>query len=485
MNIDIFAQEIIDETKEVEENLAAPTSLSLELEYSFEELSKRLFRPGTDVLFDSAQGAVCGRVAYSNETFDCFGRKLLSVSLACIQSLGTSFFKSSQNLSLAYFEGKRKLKDLPFRPVLAHEKTELKVRGAKFLKYGVGKHYLFNTKKVSFLGYGGYSYSSGEGRVMVDPATFLHFNPNYGTLTEGFHYGVQNTGISVGDPQGILSQDIPQSSLHLCWPTLCGFAFATKKWCEIQFDALEPIEFRDDAFEKLVLNPSTKALIRSLVEQSGAVFSDIIAGKGGGCIFLLHGPPGVGKTLTAEAVAEILHRPLYSIGVGELGVTPDALEKKLKEILEIAQCWDAVILLDEADIFLEARSKSDVLRNALVGIFLRLLEYHQGVLFLTSNRVEELDSAFQSRISVTVAYSSLDSSSRARVWSNLLEAAELKVEDIDVLNEYELNGRQIKTAIRLASSIAKSPGETFSTTELLLKAIDSQGGHIHRVATST
>ena len=102
---------------------------------------------------------------------------------------------------------------------------------------------------------------------------------------------------------------------------------------------------------------------------------------------------------------------------------------------------------------------------------------------MTSNRVEELDSAFQSRISVTVAYSSLDSSSRARVWSNLLEAAELKVEDIDVLNEYELNGRQIKTAIRLASSIAKSPGETFSTTELLLKAIDSQGGHIHRVAT--
>jgi hypothetical protein len=54
----------------------------------------------------------------------------------------------------------------------------------------------------------------------------------------------------------------------------------------------------------------------------------------------------------------------------------------LREILEIASVWDAVVLIDEADIFLEKRTEEDIKRNALVGIFLRLLEYHQGVLFL-------------------------------------------------------------------------------------------------------
>jgi SpoVK/Ycf46/Vps4 family AAA+-type ATPase len=100
---------------------------------------------------------------------------------------------------------------------------------------------------------------------------------------------------------------------------------------------------------RLVLPEEKKVLIRSLVENS-ADFSDIISGKGGGCIFLLHGSPGVGKTLTAESVAELLHRPLYSVSVGELGTDTNELEKKLTEILEVSSSWNAVILLDEADV---------------------------------------------------------------------------------------------------------------------------------------
>lgn len=71
-----------------------------------------------------------------------------------------------------------------------------------------------------------------------------------------------------------------------------------------------------------------------------------------------------------------------SVSVGELGTSTIDLEERLREILEIASVWDAVVLIDEADIFLEKRGDEDIKRNALVGIFLRLLEYHQGVLFL-------------------------------------------------------------------------------------------------------
>ncbi len=63
--------------------------------------------------------------------------------------------------------------------------------------------------------------------------------------------------------------------------------------------------------------------------------------------------------------------------MGELGTTTEALEHGLRDILEVASAWNAVILIDEADVFLEQRRDSDIQRNAMVGVFLRLLEYHQ------------------------------------------------------------------------------------------------------------
>ena len=57
-----------------------------------------------------------------------------------------------------------------------------------------------------------------------------------------------------------------------------------------------------------------------------------------------------------------------------------------------------MLLLDEADVFLEKRDLRDVHRNAMVSIFLRLLEYHSGIMFLTTNRLETIDSAFDSRV---------------------------------------------------------------------------------------
>ena len=75
------------------------------------------------------------------------------------------------------------------------------------------------------------------------------------------------------------------------------------------------------------------------------------------------------------------------VSAGELGTNPRELETFLQQILDLANRWQAVLLLDEADVFLEARTSQDLHRNALVSIFLRLLEYFQGILFLTTNRV--------------------------------------------------------------------------------------------------
>lgn len=127
-----------------------------------------------------------------------------------------------------------------------------------------------------------------------------------------------------------------------------------------------------------------------------ASFDDIIRGKGKGLIGLLGGSPGCGKTLTAEAVAEVTHKPLYVVSAGELGTTPEHVEARLLRALQLAQTWDAVLLLDEADVFLQQRSTLDITRNSLVAIFLRQLEYYKGIMILTTNMVQNCDGAFES-----------------------------------------------------------------------------------------
>ena len=89
--------------------------------------------------------------------------------------------------------------------------------------------------------------------------------------------------------------------------------------------------------------------------------------------------------------------PLYYLSAGELGTSsPDSGESNLKRVLDLAQRWNAVVLLDEADVFLARRNNVNIARNALVSVFLRNLEYYQGILILTTNLITQCDPAFES-----------------------------------------------------------------------------------------
>jgi hypothetical protein len=62
------------------------------------------------------------------------------------------------------------------------------------------------------------------------------------------------------------------------------------------------------------------------------------------------------------------------VGAGDLGTNPTTLDSALTRIFTLSPLWDAVVLIDEADVFLEERSTSDVERNAMVAVFLRQIE---------------------------------------------------------------------------------------------------------------
>ncbi|KAJ5181212.1 hypothetical protein N7491_000767 [Penicillium cf. griseofulvum] len=205
------------------------------------------------------------------------------------------------------------------------------------------------------------------------------------------------------------------------------------------------------------------------------------------CCFLSDfpsGPPGVGKTFTVEATAERFNLPLYSISAGELVVDhgdSNALEQQLDTIFKIAKHFKAVLLLDEADAFMEQRTSYHDTHNRLVTIFLRKLEYYQGILFLTTNRMIQFDEAIISRIHLTIKYEGLTREFRREIWKTQLTKARTVqgsaiVED-DVLKQLDnlsLNGREIKNLTSIAHALATVDGEPVSYKHLERAAESSE-----------
>lgn len=245
-----------------------------------------------------------------------------------------------------------------------------------------------------------------------------------------------------------------------------GYSLNDKEWLGFSIQNVSEIEWNSHAFDSLVLPQEQQDLKDLLLAISKAQskqldsFDDVVRGKGRGIILQLSGPPGVGKTLTAENVAEVMKVPLYAINAGDLGTHADAVEHSLKGILRMVPKWGAVLLLDEADVFMEARSSTDLQRNELVSIFLRMLEYYEGILFLTANRADHIVPAFESRIHLSLHYKELDAASRRHIWSQFLNrspnTATFSDEQLDQLAVTQLNGRQIKNTIKIASLLAWS-----------------------------
>lgn len=266
----------------------------------------------------------------------------------------------------------------------------------------------------------------------------------------------------------------------LCPPFAYGFSVARKEWCRYFLDTLTETTWKKDAFDSLILPEKQLGLVKALVSSHSFPDNarDQVEQKGKGLVALLHGPPGSGKTLTAECAAEETQRALFSTSMSELNRYNDAywFENELKQVLRLATIWKAVVLFDEADVFLEARGGSDgtssstgtstdnATRNALVAVFLRHLEYFSGIVFLTTNRIHVFDAAMKSRVHVALGYAAPSAASRRRIWTTTLAkvpAAECDTEvledaaTLDALAARDLNGREIANTITTARTLAR------------------------------
>lgn len=228
---------------------------------------------------------------------------------------------------------------------------------------------------------------------------------------------------------------------------------------------LTDYRYKPELRDKLILPQAHRDLIDILTSEMNFLMEDIVEGKSGGTTILCRGAPGLGKTLTTEVYAEVVGKPLYRVHSGQLGITAESVEANLSKILQRAARWDSILLLDEADVYIRRRD-NDLQHNAIVAEFLRTLEYFNGLLFMTTNRIADIDDAILSRCIAIIQYDTPSRDDAMRIWRSMAGQfdAELSDELIATLTQTYAgaSGRDIKELLKLTAKFCKRKQMAFS-----------------------
>ncbi|KAG9230858.1 AAA family ATPase [Amylocarpus encephaloides] len=462
---------------------------------------------------------------------------------------GEFFIRTLVTLKIDRFDGAKPINSLSFFPLRYHEnpeqiEDELEARGRKFRSLCIAKkgdqmfHYkgpaIFSKKglgQAEIMDYDS-DHPLGEHQarksrpksvtstVMVDFTSYNRYGPAVAMLgalaplaedpdcnCAECRTNVELIDVSRSKYDRATGEDNwDREQFILCSPRVLGYVLRDKQWAQLQVTIVskESNANQDAYFEKLQLKGAdagkeTKNLLMHLVQNNGGVrgpedseashLDDIVVNKGKGLVILLYGPPGVGKTSTAETVAIAAKKPLFPVGVADVGTKAKYVESNLEKIFDLATTWEAILLIDEADVFLESRSKgagNNTERNALVSVFLRVLEYYQGILFLTTNQIAQFDVAVQSRIHIALKYEALNEAQTTAIFMQFIRQldAKKKVQSISKIETWmkselirrktSFDGRQIRNIVSCAMSLAaaREGAEGKLTKYDLLKVVD-------------
>jgi hypothetical protein len=448
-HVDLFYKALEEELRDIldrKKDLLRNEVITYDLVWS-------IFEP-EDMVISSMAGRTRGYLHADAVLNRCTGE--WNMTAKYIDFDGSKFGWDIQYFNINAFTGTVPIVELPVSPLKYHAKQHI-IRhnlAAQGKIWEEHKGYHFKQYDGISLGYPDCDDDKprkyqAKSRIIIDAEAFQTFHPH------------KRLSLS-----GKLPEELSDEQRMVTSNMVYGYALKDKEWLQFFLDCTSEIVWDSNAFDSLVL-PKEQENLKDLIlafakAQSKKLddFDDVVEGKGRGIIMQLSGPPGVGKTLTAESVAEVMKVPLYVMSAGDLGTTASSVEENLKDILRMIPKWGAVLLLDEADVFMEARSATDLERNELVSIFLRMLEYYEGILFLTTNRAENIDPAFDSRIHVSLAYKNLDEASRRHVWAQFLartsNTEKFSDVELDELAKAELNGRQIKNMLKTAGLLAWS-----------------------------
>ncbi|PKY03059.1 P-loop containing nucleoside triphosphate hydrolase protein [Aspergillus campestris IBT 28561] len=407
------------------------------------------FSPGDVVVDRVSEGARAYRVTSSyyksslpREVPD--GSDIFVIEYEYVDHDGQTFGTVSRHADIARFEGIRYLTELALFPFESHPNIEglrrnLMRRGLQFEELK-GHHFKAYWDPRS----------ETPTRVVVNTLAIRGLEPRM---------RIKVNDMSVRLDSGQLKAD----DLIICTDKVPYFSLDEKAFLWGDPEYFEEIQFDGELWHELILSENIKRVLRSMTANhlKGYKLNDVIAGKGKGRVVLLHGPPGVGKTLTVEAIAEHIERPLYTITPGELGVSSVDIERNLRRALDISTALRAILLLDEADIYMEQRVSGNIAHNATIAAFLRLLEYHQGVMYLTTSRPHVIDTSFHSRLHYCVNLPTPSGNERKEIWANFARRTggiKLPPKELDEIALQNLSGRQIRNTLSMCTGLVAEEG---------------------------
>jgi len=244
----------------------------------------------------------------------------------------------------------------------------------------------------------------------------------------------------------------------------------------------------DGAWDRLVVSEATFAKLvelerrcrhrEKLLEHLGPAFG---SAHNRGVRALFTGASGTGKTLAAKLLAAQLGMDLYRVDLSAvvnkyIGET----EKNLHRVLSRAEELDVILLLDEGDALLgnrtEVKSSNDRYANLETNYLLQRLESYQGVVVVTTNAGQNIDSAFQRRMDVVVHFVPPSLQERLAIWQlhlplgHAVDSAYLE----QVATCCTLTGGQIRNAALHATMLALDDGSGVITRWHLEEAVQSE-----------
>jgi SpoVK/Ycf46/Vps4 family AAA+-type ATPase len=224
-------------------------------------------------------------------------------------------------------------------------------------------------------------------------------------------------------------------------------------------------------FEDVVLPRRTRqelseALVQ--IQKRALLFRDWGLGErhdtGLGLAFHFAGPPGTGKTICAEAVAQALHRPLLKVRYGEMeSAWAGETGKNVVAVFREARQADAVLFFDEADSIASRRFAGtshgyEREANHTVNILLEELEAFPGVVIFATNLAANFDPAFERRIRTHILFESPGPEDREAIWRIQIHPRKTPLAaDVDfseLARRYEMTGGDIKNAVLKAAQAA-------------------------------
>lgn len=239
-------------------------------------------------------------------------------------------------------------------------------------------------------------------------------------------------------------------------------------YCRIHVSVLDKYTYNKKLLDNLIVHPNVKTLVNSLIDGELEIEGkDIIEGKSGGLTILGFGPPGNGKTLTGEIYSEYVEKPLYQIQSSQLGISVKDIEENLHAVLRRAERWNCILMIDEADTYIYKRGQ-DILQNCIVGTFLRLLEYYNGILFLTTNRADIIDEAIMSRVTVSIEYKNPGLDDLFAIWETHIPAYGLNISGhnlLEIAKKFPMSGRDVRNCLKLLSRYYKD-GEPITVEKI-------------------